>query len=74
MSENISFTERAIIRAQRLSVESTFALALTGYFIRLGRMAYDFERRCWWVKHPSDGWQVAVWMMPACEPIVAEAA
>ena len=67
MSENLAFTERAIAKAQRISIESLFGRVCFDYLFRQGRMAYDFDHRLWWVEHPSQGWQVAVWMIPACE-------
>lgn len=73
MTENVAFTERAIERVRRASIEdSPFVTAITEYLMRTGRLAYDFERRLWWVNHPGQGWQVAVWMMAACEPVGPE--
>ena len=69
MSENIAFTERTIAKVQRLSIEDgPFVEAITEYLMKHDRLAYNFGRKLWWVKHPSQGMQVAVWMMPACEP------
>jgi len=68
MNENLAFTDRCIAKLQRLSIEQLFCQVGTDYLMRLGRMAYDFERRLYWVKLPNGTWQVAVWMMPACEP------
>lgn len=62
MSENIGFTERVIAKAQGLAPESLFCQALTDYLFQKGRLAYDLTHKLWLVNHPSQGWQVAVWL------------
>lgn len=61
---NKSFLVKVINRAQRDTVESPFGMALTEYCIRAGVLAWDDDRALFWVEHPVDGWQVAVWLMP----------
>lgn len=64
MSENIAFTEKAIARAQRGSIEQPFCAALNAYLFKLGRVAWDDARALFWVAPPSGKPQVAVWLMP----------
>jgi hypothetical protein len=62
VSENVGFTERCIAQAQHLSGDNLFCQAITDYLLRSGRLAYDFTHKLWLVDHPSQGWQVAIWL------------
>lgn len=62
--ENIAFTEKAIRRAQSLSIEDRFCQALTEYLARMGRLYWDNDLALFWVAPPHGKPEVAVWMMP----------
>lgn len=64
---NRAFLAKAINRAQRLSIESPFCRALNDYIVRQTQVAWDDDHALFWANHPDDGWQVAVWLMPAAE-------
>ena len=64
MVKNGAFLAKVINRLQRLSIETPFASALHDYVMRNGTIVWDDARALFWTKHPQDGWQVAVWMMP----------
>ena len=57
------FLEKAIAKAQRGDISEPFCAALNRYLFNAGVMAWDDERALFWVRHPSAGWQVAVWLM-----------
>lgn len=67
-----AFLARAIHKAQRLSVEDPFCAAINEYLIRAGVMVWDEERGLFWVNHPTEGYQVAVWMMPVAVGVKPE--
>jgi hypothetical protein len=69
VSENTAFTERAINDAQKRPFDLK-AAAITDYLIGQARLRYDLTHKLWWVNHPSQGWQVALWM--PCEPLEPE--
>jgi hypothetical protein len=71
MAENIAFTERVIADVQKRPLDLK-AQAITDYLMRFGRLAYDLAHKLWWVNHPSQGWQVAVWLTDACEELSEE--
>jgi len=65
MKESIAFTERVIRTLGQRSIEDgLFELALHDYLVLVGRIVWNDSRALFFVNHPSDGWQVAVWMMP----------
>lgn len=59
----MTFLAKAIDKAQRLDPSAKITPAITEYIIRRGALAYDFKRQLFWVKHPDNGWQVAIWMI-----------
>lgn len=61
---NKAFLAKAIDRAQHLSCEDRFCGALTEFITKAGALAWDDTRALFCVKHPFDGLQVAVWLMP----------
>jgi hypothetical protein len=67
---NKAFLARAIDRCNGngkydgLSIEDMFCVALDKYIAAAGVLAWDDDRGLFWVEHPVDGWQVAVWRMP----------
>ena len=69
---NRAFLAKAINRAQHLSIEGLFCQALNDYIARQTQIAWDDDHALFWVRHPDDGWQVAVWMMPVAEQIQPE--
>lgn len=60
----MSFIAKVINRAQHESCETSFGSMLTSWIAEKGLLAWDDERGLFWVNHPIDGWQVAVWLMP----------
>lgn len=60
---NRAFLNRAIAKAQRLSITDPFCLALHEYINREAGVVWDSEHGLFWVNAP-DKPQVAVWMMP----------
>ena len=64
-----AFLAKAIRKAQSLSITDSFCQALHGYIAREGKISWDDARGLFWTKHPQDGWQVAVWLMPVAEAI-----
>jgi hypothetical protein len=62
-----AFVGKAINRAQHLSITDKFCAALNEFLTARGLVAWDDARALFWVKHPQDGWQVAVWLMPAAQ-------
>jgi hypothetical protein len=70
----MSFLGKAINKAQHTDINHPFGAALNEYIFRHGQVAWDNERALFWVNHPQEGWQVAVWMMPVAakfEPEIA---
>jgi hypothetical protein len=75
MSVNRAFLAKAINKAQHLALGDPFCDALHSFIGKGSTIAWDDSRALFWVEHPFDGWQVAVWMMPAAnafEPIGGE--
>ena len=64
MSENTAFTAKAIARAQHMGEGDRMREAVTEYLSRTGRIFWDDARALFWVNHPTEGMQVAVWLMP----------
>lgn len=71
---NKAFAAKAIDTAQRMSITEPKCAAINEYLMRAGLLAWDDDRALWWVHHPIDGPQAAVWLMPVAlqfEPRVA---
>jgi hypothetical protein len=61
---NAAFIERVINKVQHMDPKnSIFCIVLTEYLFNAGVMAYDKSRDLFWVNHPSQGYQVAVWLV-----------
>jgi hypothetical protein len=74
---NRAFLARAIAKAQHLVLGDTFCNALHAYIKRNTQVLWDDARALFWVQHPFEGYQVAIWLMPIAslfEPIGKEAA
>ncbi|SFG09293.1 hypothetical protein SAMN05518801_10783 [Novosphingobium sp. CF614] len=63
MTENTSFTAKAIDKVQRLPPTSPFAAAISEYLMQHNRIFYEPAHDAFWVDHPRHGFQVAVWMV-----------
>lgn len=63
-----AFLTKCIDRLQHMALdESEFTNVLHHFVAGNAPVVWDDKRALFWVCHPNDGWQVAVWMMPAAE-------
>jgi hypothetical protein len=71
MADNQAFIAKAIDRANGrmkgqcgLAAGEPLCDAITAFLIRRELLVWDDYHALFWVRHPTEGWQVAVWMMP----------
>ena len=64
MPVNRAFLAKAIDKAQHLAIGDPFCDALNHFIRKAGVLVWDDARGLFWVKHPNNGWHVAVWLMP----------
>ena len=63
MRENTGFTPKSTARRQHMGEGHRMRQAVTEYLSRTGRIFWDDARALFWVNHPTEGMQVAVWLM-----------
>ena len=56
---------KVVDRLQQGERDPAFRNLLSGWLFSQSRVAWDDHRVLFWVNHPDEGWQVAVWMMDA---------
>ena len=68
---NRAFLAKAIDKAQHLVIGDGFCDALNEYIRKADALFWDEARGLFWAKHPNDGMQVAVWLMPVATELTA---